>query len=312
MEGQGSRSLGDVTTGAIYIITHDSRYTRLLLGSAASLKRVMPDLPITVFSQFPIESSLLERVILVEGSQDAFYDKALIMQQTPYKRTLFLDADIQVVDAVPELFTILDRFDCAATHEECVNTDWFNQYPRPDIPACFPEFNTGILAYKRSPQMDRVLEDWAKLYQGFIDDNPGKKINDQPFFRAAVYVNDARVATLPREYNCKFRGQGYLNGRVKVLHGHVEYQLKEAFVGKARDVLNASSRPRVYIAGTVYAQKLVGRILDRRKPGFVGRFPLFPEPVVVAGARRLRRMLKERGARWMFLKLIGRGKKPDQ
>ena len=120
------------------------------------------------------------------------------------------------------------------------------------------------------------------------------------------------MATLPREYNCKFRGQGYLNGRVKILHGHVEYHMKEAFLGKARDVLNASSRPRVYIAGTVYAQKLVGRILDRRKPGFVGRFPLLPEPVVVAGARRLWRMFQERGARQMFLKLIGRGKDSEQ
>jgi hypothetical protein len=44
-----------VTSGAIYIITQDSRYTGLLLGSAASLKRVMPDLPITVFSQFQVE-----------------------------------------------------------------------------------------------------------------------------------------------------------------------------------------------------------------------------------------------------------------
>ena len=42
--------------GAIYIITQDSRYIELLLNSAASLKRVMPDLPVTVFSQFPIES----------------------------------------------------------------------------------------------------------------------------------------------------------------------------------------------------------------------------------------------------------------
>jgi hypothetical protein len=56
----------------------------------------------------------------------------------------------------------------------------------------------------------------------------------------------------------------------------------------------------------VYEQKLVGRILDRRKPGLVGRFPLLPEPVMVAGAKRLRRMLKERGAKGMLLKVMGR------
>ncbi len=294
-------------TGAIYIITQDSRYTGLLLNSAASLKRVMPELPITVFSQFPISSSAFENVVRVDGSKDGFYDKTLFMQRSPYERTLFIDADTYVVDPVPELFTILDQFDFAATHEEYSNTDWWNRYPRPDIPASFPEFNTGIMAFKRSLRMDRLLQDWAALYRAFIESNPGKEINDQPFFRAAVYGNDARAATLTREYNCKFRGQGYLNGRVKILHGHVDLQLEEAFVQKSLQCLNANTRPRVYIAGTVWAQKLVGRILDRRKPGFVGRFPLLPEPTIVAGAKRLRRMVKERGTRSMIMKLIGRG-----
>jgi hypothetical protein len=294
--------------GAIYIITQDSRYTQLLLNSAASLKRVMPNLPITVFSQFPIESPNFERVIRVEGSEDGFYDKTVFFQQTPYERTLFVDADIYFVDPVSELFSILEYFDFAATHEEYLNTDWWNRYPRPDIPASFPEFNTGILAYKQSPRMDSLLKDWSSLYKSFIATHPGEKINDQPFFRAAVYSNEARFATLTREYNCKFRGQGYLNGRVKILHGHVELRLEQAFVQKALSVLNASSKPRVYVAGTVYEQKLVGRILDRRKPGLVGRFPLLPEAVMVAGARQLRKMLKERGVRKMLLKLIGRGR----
>ncbi len=156
--------------------------------------------------------------------------------------------------------------------------------------------------------MDNLLKDWSSLYQSFIANHPGQKINDQPFFRVAAYNSPARSSTPTREYNCKFRGQGYLNGHVKIFHGHVEYQLKKEFVGKAIDVLNASSKPRVYIAGSVYEQKLVGRILDRRKSVLVGRFPLLPEPVIAAGAKRLQRMVKEQGARKMFLKLIGRGR----
>jgi hypothetical protein len=291
--------------GAIYIITQDDRYTKLLLTSVASLKRVMPDLPVTVFSQFPIESPLFERVIPVEPSKDGFFDKTVYMRQSPYERTLFVDADTYFVEPVPELFTVLDKFDCAATHEEYLNTDWFNNYPRADIPPSYPEFNTGIMAFRRSPQMNKFLDDWMKLYESFLRDNPGKKSNDQPFFRAAVYYSDIRMATLTREYNCKFRGQGYVNGPVKILHGHVDLALPEPFVRKAIKVLNGTTRPRVYIAGKVYQQKLVGRILDRRKPGFVGKFPLLPEPVVVAGTRRLRKMLKERGARELILKALG-------
>jgi hypothetical protein len=61
-----------MSAGAIYIITRDPRYMGLLLNSAASLKRRMPDLPVTVFSEFPLESTLFERVIRVESSLDGF------------------------------------------------------------------------------------------------------------------------------------------------------------------------------------------------------------------------------------------------
>jgi len=56
--------------GAVYIITKDERYVNLLQASAASLKRVMPDLPITVFSQFPVSSATFDKVN-TEG--DGFY-----------------------------------------------------------------------------------------------------------------------------------------------------------------------------------------------------------------------------------------------
>ena len=152
-----------MSQGAVYIITQDARYVNLLLTSAASLKRAMPDLAITVFSQFPIQSELFERVIAVEPTQDGFFDKAKMMRQMPYDRTLFLDADTYVVEPVPELFSVLDNFDCAATHEEYVNTISSDRYPRPDIPACYPEFNTGIMALKQSEKMDQFLRHWGEI-----------------------------------------------------------------------------------------------------------------------------------------------------
>src|SRR2546425_12184050 len=112
------------------------------------------------------------------------------MLESPYERTLFIDADIYVAEPFSELFTLLDRFDCAATHEEYLDTDWFKNYPRPDIPASFPEFNTGILVYKRSAAMDSTLRNWSHLYKEFLEKNPGRPTNDQPFFRAAAYYSD--------------------------------------------------------------------------------------------------------------------------
>ena len=298
--------------GAIYILTQNDRYVNLALQSIASVKRVMPDLPVTVFSQFPISSPLIERVISVQPAQDGFYDKTRIMRDSPYERTMFIDADIFVVEPFPELFELLDRFDIAATHEEYVNTDWFHRYPRKDIPTSFPEFNTGIMVFKRGPQIDALMKDWEGLYAAYLAEKPGQPINDQPFFRAAIYYSEARVATLTREYNRKFRGQGYLNGAVKILHGHVDLELDSQWVGKANGVLNASQRPRVYIAGRVYEQKLTGRLVGNRKAHRTGDFPLFPGSLMVRRAQRLRQIIAERGLGGVLARVVGRSPSSDQ
>jgi hypothetical protein len=284
-----------MSNGAIYIVTQDERYVELLRISAERLKKVMPGLPITVFSQFPISGGCFDKVIQVEGSSDGFYDKTKLIRESPYERTIFVDADIYVAEPFPELFALLDKFDCAATHEEYLDTDWFQRYPRPEIPVSFPEFNTGILLFKRSAAMDRVLVKWEELYKRFIDQNPKLAINDQPFFREAVYESDVRMATLTREYNCKFRGQGYLAGPVKIFHGHVDLKFDLEQIGKAIAVLNASTRPRVYIAGQVYEQKLVGRLASRRKAHKVGSFPELPGSIMLRRAKRLKQVIEERG-----------------
>ena len=295
-----------MSSGAVYIITQDPRYVDLLMTSAGSLKRVMPDLPITVFSQFPVDRSLFENVEFVEPTQDGFYDKSRLIQNSPYDRTLLIDADTYVLEPVPELFSLLDHFDCAVTHEEYLNTDWHNRYLQPDIPSSFPEFNTGILMLKRSDRVSRLLEHWGSLYRNFLEEKPGQSINDQPFFRVAAYYSDVRIATLTREYNCKFRGQGYLNGRVKIIHGNVELKLDPAFANKAALALNASTKPRVYIAGTVYEQKLVGRFVDRRKAKRVATFPLRPEPELWAEAKQFEKIVRQRGIRNLLAKKLAR------
>ena len=293
-----------MSQGALYVVTQDRRYIDMLLTSAESLKRVMPALPITVFSQFPITGSCLDNVVLVAPAQDGFYDKARLIAHSPYEQTLFIDADTFMLEPVWEVFALLDQFDCAATHEEYLSTDWLSQYPRTDIPASFPEFNTGVMGLKRSERMQRFLQQWSDLYRDYLRDKPDQSLNDQPFFRAAAFYSDIRMATLPREYNCKFRGQGYLNNSVKVLHGHVDFQLRPDHIREAARVLNRSQKPRVYVAGKVFEQKLVGRLVSRRKANRVGSFPELPGSILMRRARRLKKLIQERGMSQVLAKVF--------
>jgi len=329
--GVGTRESGrKFLNGAIYIVTQDQRYSGLVRASAESLHRSMPDLPVTVYSQFPMDLPFANIVRILPTHEqkdlspldediqaanhvsfgtlktaDGFYEKARLMLESPYERTVFLDADIYVAKPFPELFALLDRFDCAANHEEYVNTDWHNRYPCPDIPASFPEFNTGVLVYKRSPAMDSVLQRWCELYRDYRNQNPNLPVNDQPFFREAAYYGDARIATLTREYNCKFRGQGYLNGEVKLLHGHMYFQMDSSYMRRVASIMNKVQGPRVYIANQMLGQITVGRLVSRRAASYVGSFP-DPTPLIVQRIRKLKKILSEQGIGKAFKRLLSK------
>ena len=151
--------------------------------------------------------------------------------------------------------------------------------------------------------MDDTLRQWSELYKQYLEESPGRHINDQPFFRVAVYYGEIRIATLGREYNCKFRGQGYLNGPVKLLHGHVKFKMKPNYMRRVLSVMNASLRPRVYVGGKVYEQKISGRLWGRRKAHKVGSFPE-PESVLLLRARKLREIIKERAIGKILRRLL--------
>lgn len=64
--------------GAIYIATRDARYLNLLTSSVAQLKRIMPELPVTVFSDLTAQGPF-DLVRVSPSESDGFFDKARLM-----------------------------------------------------------------------------------------------------------------------------------------------------------------------------------------------------------------------------------------
>jgi len=79
-----------MTRGAIYIVTRDAVYLNLLRASVEQLKRVMPHLPVTVFSEFPAEGSFDVVRIPPAPESDGFFDKARLIGESPYEQQFFL------------------------------------------------------------------------------------------------------------------------------------------------------------------------------------------------------------------------------
>ncbi len=210
--------------GIVYVAT-GRKFVDEALISVRSVKKQMPELPIALFTDL---SELINSP--PEGVDSVFYltevtksclDKMSPLVDSPYEKTLFLDTDTYLCDRVDELFEILDRYDIAAAHPP-----FRVQYQLPGIPDCFPEPNTGVIVFKKSPGALDVLKRWPEEYKRQMA-SENKPHHDQHSFRAALYHSTARFLVLPHEYNFRSIGPNFAGkgSKVKIIHGrHASFE----------------------------------------------------------------------------------------
>jgi hypothetical protein len=197
--------------GIVYVAS-GSKYVAEARVSAQSAKRVMPDIPITLFSDEPVDDEAFDSVVVLDAPQYSMHDKQQAIGRTPYGRTLYADADTYFCCAMPECFELLNRFDLLVAHDALrVNVG------NPEITPLFPEFNAGLIWYRK----DRCEELLANWYSRFSADCAkfGPKYSDQVSFRAALFESSVRMYVLPPEYHCMLWEASYVCGEVKLLHG---------------------------------------------------------------------------------------------
>lgn len=214
-----------MSTGVIYIAT-GKKFIDECCVSAESLRSKIPDMPVTLFCNEQVRSKHFDNVVIIEHPHFSLMDKVLLMDSSPYEHTLFLDTDTYVCDSFLELFTLLDRFDIALAH-----STYRAVYRVHGVPDSFPEFNTGVMLFKKSPQITQLFANWLALYARDVGKEQqwltpfgevtrmDRNLNDQPTFREAVYNSSVRVASLTAEYNCRFESPGFVHNVVKIIHG---------------------------------------------------------------------------------------------
>ncbi len=139
------------------------------------------------------------------------------------QRMLWLDADTYMVEPVPELWEMLDKYDLVAAHAP-------GRWTAPTVhavPDCFPELNIGVVGMRNNV---RVRKLWQAVYalQTRFPDIIGD--NDQAALREALWHDDEiRLGVLPSELNLRFNFGVQLRGRAKILHGKVEPPTAESY-----------------------------------------------------------------------------------
>lgn len=208
------------TCGVVYVAT-GARYLAEAVRSAASLKKLMPTTPVTLFTDEPeAAAGPFDRVARVSEPRHGFIDKILPLLESTYDRTLFLDSDTFVCEPLDALFAVLDRFDLAASHDS-----WRGPDPLGECPDAFADLNTGVLLYRRTPAVVRFIRAWHDRYANLIATGGlhvgADALNDQAAFRAELYASDVPFYALPPEYNLTVWCPGFAGtkARVAIVHG---------------------------------------------------------------------------------------------
>ncbi len=230
-----------MTKGILFIAIGEQWQHEAAL-SASIVKKYMPSLPITVFTDQHFYSPFVDNVCLVQREMNPLLTKTICMNLSPYDYTLFLDTDITLCENIEDIFLLLDRFDLAVPHAPYRLENMGLSIPLPgflseDVPASFPGMNTGMLLFKHSEKIQNFFLSWREYHQQLCSLIPGAP--NQPAFRTSLYRSDLRFAIIPEEYHCRFIYPFKVCGKVKVLHGRhpdIEFVINQ---------LNSSALPRI-------------------------------------------------------------------
>jgi len=209
--------------GVIYVAS-GSQYVNEACTSAESVKRHMPELTTVLHTHDPVGHHAIDQVVterVPEEADEAKMHKIDCIANSPFRRTLFLDTDTQILDRVDGLFELLDSFDLGVAHAP--NRLYFgdSEYPGKgdypsNLPESFPELNTGVMVYDtESSSIESLFSAWRSRYEEM---QTLGAVRDQISFREVLYESNVRMTILPPEYNCRSEFPVYLEGAVKIDH----------------------------------------------------------------------------------------------
>ena len=225
-----------MTKGAIYIVvdkglqsiqkTIDNHYKPAIV-SASSIKKYIPDLNITLYTNIDIEvegSGCFDNIVKLEftESREVWINKWNIMLNSPYDITLHMDADTYVCDDISEMFELMNHFDLAAP----LSVHYISGIVD-GVPDCFPELGGGVILWKKNEKTKKFIQDVLVFLK-----QKRKKYSDEPFMRKVLFEGDLRFAVLPWEYNCVVCHPGYLFSKAKITHGRIDLIKNSEIINK--------------------------------------------------------------------------------
>jgi hypothetical protein len=190
-------------------------YLDLAERSARSLRGTNPGLAIDLFTDQTVAPGLFDRVRPIPGGPTP---KLASLTETRFDRTLYLDCDTLILAPLGDLFDVARRFDLAIAHDVRRTSALIRDSHREALPYAFPQFNSGVMLYRRTESMWAFLRDWQRLYR------EAGRSRDQVSLHDLLWSSDLRFYVLPPEFNLRrvteLDAWEPLDVRPTILHSH--------------------------------------------------------------------------------------------
>ncbi len=205
--------------GVVYAVTQSDVYLEAALMSALALRSLEPNLPISIISDHPRLSRLplhhhqITPLCIEDLSAKGIFAsrwlKTHLQHFSPYRETLFLDADILPLQPVAPLWDYLAEVDWAmaldrlptvvlcdhiSPEEKRYTLERVAALSADGFPIMTPQYNSGVMLWRESVATQSLFEQWYAEWQIF-------QKQDQLALVRAMQHQGLPVATLPKTYN---------------------------------------------------------------------------------------------------------------
>lgn len=182
------------SNGVVSVAT-GSKYIGMAAVTLAELRRIEPEVPITLFVDDVAHAvGLFDGVELValEHPRYSWDDKIEACRRSPYRKTVFLDTDVLAIR--PFFADLVAALDWSTVLARSSGIGFNFGWETITYTAAIPQFNTGVIAFN-SDTCAPLWRSWERLRIAHPEGH------DQPTFRAATIETGIVVSELPPAYN---------------------------------------------------------------------------------------------------------------
>lgn len=187
--------------GVLYIAYGDKARAQAKT-SIETVRRCSPGLPIAVISDEPLGDT--EHIYQPDEDRGARYHKTRIYELSPFEKTLFLDADTEMLSSPEPGFRLLQWVDVVLTQDpnRIFSENSWPHLIAEEMKATKEEigtdehmyFNSGVIFFKRNERTEAMMKAWHEEWQRW-----GK--HDQMALLRAIHRCPVQIAPMRHPWN---------------------------------------------------------------------------------------------------------------